>query len=273
MPQIPIDADTLFRAVSATGYKLLAFHLDLNTGKISSRTLRPEEVAPLPDGPSVKPLPKMGGDLSAVKPNAPPPLAPLPSTQKKKLFADDDGPKKPKFAGDFWQRDDKKKDDLFKDGGFRRENATKKLAEIFGDPKPQKPPEPASTPSPAEAAKNPFGEAPKDSVQPIPGISDSTLSPDDPKNPRIPAATEQLQLQWMFNFARDCGAPEIRDELMTAFKATQPASAFERILRKYQRMNQQWDRYFRKQALDYAESWLSDLGIQWELIEPDAPKL
>ena len=59
---LKIDADTLFRAVTATGYKLLAFNLDLRTGEIVSRTLAPNEVAPPPDAPSVKPLPKMGGD-------------------------------------------------------------------------------------------------------------------------------------------------------------------------------------------------------------------
>jgi hypothetical protein len=33
------------------------------------------------------------------------------------------------------------------------------------------------------------------------------------------------------------------------------------------RRAQQFERWFRRQALHYAETWLSDLGIAWELIE------
>src|SRR5690349_14483625 len=111
MAQIQIDADALYRAITATGKKLLAYHLDMGTGEIISRTLRPEEVASGPQAPSVKPLPKMGGDLTPKKPDlfgAPPTTAP-----KKKLFADDDGPKKSAFDNDFFKRDEKKKVDPF----------------------------------------------------------------------------------------------------------------------------------------------------------------
>ena len=104
---ISIDADALFRAITATGYKLLAYNLDIRTGEIVSRTLAPDEVSIPPEAPSVKPLPKMGGDLSQPKEK---PLfgdAPVTPAPKPKLFNDDDT-KKDAFGGDFWKRDDKK---------------------------------------------------------------------------------------------------------------------------------------------------------------------
>src|SRR6185295_6956049 len=113
MDIIKIDADTLYRAVTATNYKLLAYNLNLKTGEIVSRTMRPDEVADAPQGPSVRPLPKMGGELAPKKElNLFGPADPTPQP-KKKLFSDDDGPKKPGFSGDFFKRDDKKKVDPF----------------------------------------------------------------------------------------------------------------------------------------------------------------
>src|SRR3954462_7815745 len=112
MAMIKIDADALFRAVTATGFKLLAYNLNLDTGEITSRTMRPEEIAAAPQGPSVKPLPKMGGDLAPKKDASP--FGPLPvDAPKKKLFGDDDAPKKAAFNADFWKRDDNNKKDLF----------------------------------------------------------------------------------------------------------------------------------------------------------------
>lgn len=49
---ITIDADALYRAATATGYKLLAYNLDLDTGEIISRTMRPEEVTAPPPAPA-----------------------------------------------------------------------------------------------------------------------------------------------------------------------------------------------------------------------------
>ena len=70
MEQLKIDADALYRAVTATGYKLLAYNLDIKTGEIISRTMRPDEIANAPQGPSVRPLPKMGGELTPRCPTA-----------------------------------------------------------------------------------------------------------------------------------------------------------------------------------------------------------
>src|SRR5579864_6707889 len=120
MPQISIDADVLFRAVTATGFKLLAYELNLASGEIHSRTLKPDEVAAAPQGPSVKPLPKMGGDLAPKKDASP--FGPPPVAEKKKLFADDDLPKKAAFDSGFFKRDEQQKPDLFADGGFKRES-------------------------------------------------------------------------------------------------------------------------------------------------------
>ncbi|HLX60137.1 MAG TPA: hypothetical protein VKX17_02530, partial [Planctomycetota bacterium] len=132
MDTIRIDADALYRAITATGYKLLAYNLDLRTGEIVSRTLAPDEVHAPPEAPSVKPLPKMGGDLSAKKDASP--FGPPPMSSKPKLFGDDEAPKKAAFGGDFWKRDDAKKAAPF--GEFKRESGSKKLAELFsGAPK------------------------------------------------------------------------------------------------------------------------------------------
>src|SRR6185295_7502449 len=140
--RIRIDADALFRAVTATGYKLLAYNLDLRTGEIVSRTLSPDEVKGGAEMPSVKPLPKMGGDLAPKKDSSPFGPPPVDST-KPKLF-NDDGPKKAAFGGEFWKRDDAKKAQPF--GEFKRESGSKKLAEIFSS-------------EPKSAKKDPFAKA------------------------------------------------------------------------------------------------------------------
>lgn len=258
---IKIDADALFRAVTATGFKLLAYNLNLDTGEITSRTMRPDEVAAAPQGPSVKPLPLMGGDLSPKKDASP--FGPLPVEPKKNLFGDEGKPKKNTFDNDFWKRDDKGKRDLFGDGGFKRESGSKKLAEIFGegpakkkvDPfaKPAEPAPAAATPAPTHSAAAPSEPAP----------------PEDPRNPRIPAASEEQQIEWMRAFAMQFGDPQIREELLAALKAAKPAAAWERVTRKHARMGQQWERWYRKIALEYGELWISDFRISWELVEPE----
>src|SRR5579862_6436294 len=176
MNSLKIDADALFRAVTATGYKVLAYHLDLKTGEITSRTLRPDEVAAPTPGPSVKPLPKLGGDLTPKKdaqPFGPPPVA-----AKKKLF-DDDGPKKPAFHDDFWKREEKQKPNLFADE-FKREHGSKKLAEMFAPPEKKK-------------AADPFAKS-ADAKPLTPDPSPLAEEPED--LPRIPAAPEELQREW-----------------------------------------------------------------------------
>jgi hypothetical protein len=265
MKQIRIDAAALYRAVTATGYKLLAYHLDLDTGEIHSRTLRPDEVADAPTGPSVAELPKLGGDLTPKKnaqPFGAPPVAP-----KKKLF-DDDGPKKSKFEGDFWKAD-KKKADPFGQDGFRRENATKKLAALFGDAPAQKKPDPfASLDAPSGGAIGAAKESPAAPAEKT-GPRAITPAPDDPRRPRIPAFTEAQLVELMTFFAKDSGDPAIRDEMLNALGSAKPVPAFERVLRNYQRTHQQWERYYRKHALLFAETWLSDFGVAWELFEED----
>lgn len=256
MKQIAIDADALFRAVSATGYKLLAYHLNLDTGVIESRTLRPDEVADAPQGPSVAELPKLGGDLSVKKdaqPFGPPPVE---GASKKKLFAGEDGPKK-KFDGDFWKRESKKADPFAGDG-FRRQNATKKLAEMFGggakDEKRELFAPSDAAAAPVAAPAGPAGEPPAD----------------DPRRPRIPVLTEAQVVELMVLFMKDSGDPQIKAEMQSALSGAKPAAAFERVLRKYARTAQQYERYFRKQALLFAETWLSEQGVAWELVERPA---
>ncbi|HYF48863.1 MAG TPA: hypothetical protein VEJ63_05635 [Planctomycetota bacterium] len=264
MAQIRIDADALYRAITATGYKLMAYHLDLTSGEIISRTLRPDEVTVAPQAPSVKPLPKMGGDLEKKKGVSP--FDPPVSGPKKKLFNDDDGPKKPAFEGDFFKRDEKKKVDPFGDGGFKKESGTKKLAEMFGEPAPKKKVDPFA------------GSEKKDEVavsSPLPlregvggGVPDSP--PLDPEShPRIPVATEAQQAAWKTAFAKDCGDPQIRDELQHALASIKPVEAFERVLRKFARLTQQWEHYHRKQALALAESWLATFPLTYEIVEKE----
>jgi hypothetical protein len=259
MSTIQIDSDALFRAVTATGYKLLVYTLDLDTGEIHAQTMRADEIPDAPQGPSVLPLPKMGGDLTGKKDAAP--FGPPPVETKKKLF-NDDTPKKPAFEGGFWSREEKKRGDLFGEGGFRRESSAKKLAEIFGEGPAKKKPDPFAK---AEAPAPPSAPSP---AAPTPPPA-SAPAPISARNPRIPPAGEQMQLTWIAEFARDCGDPQIRDEIRAALKHAKPFAGFERVLRKYQRMNQQWERYFRKQALAYGEAWLTTLSIQWELLEPE----
>jgi hypothetical protein len=252
MEPIKIDADALYRAVTATGYKLLAYNLDIKTGEIVSRTMRPEEIANAPQGPSVRPLPKMGGELTPRKEaNLFGPAEPA-AQPKKKLF-DDDGPKKPAFGSDFFKRDDKKKVDPFGAEGYQRQSGAKKLAEIFAEPakKSAPPPTPAVPVTPAAPAGPPV--------------------PEDPNRPRIPAISDAQLLEFRVAFAKEFGDPEIRDEMGAAVKAGTPQAAWTRVMRKHARAGQQWENYYRKQALYWAETWLSDLGVAWELIENENP--
>lgn len=261
MSAIKIDADALFRAVTATGYKLLAYNLDLDTGAITSRTMRPDEVADAAQGPSVKPLPKMGGDLAPKKDASP--FGPLPVASKKGLFGDEDLPKKQSFNSDFWKRDDNNKKDIFGDGGFKRESGSKKLAEIFGEGPAKKKIDPFAKPAEAPAASAPTPAAPV----PATAANSPSVPPEDPRKPRIPAASEEQHAEWMRAFALQFGDPQIRDELLAALKTAKPSAAWERVTRKHQRMGQQWERYYRKVALEFGELWISEFRIAWELVE------
>ena len=253
MSHIPINEDALFRAVTAFQHKVMAHYLDLRTGEITSRTLRPDEVQEPPPGPSVKPLPLLGGELSAKKEEdifgAPPP--------KKESLAGlfgDEGPKKKDFDDDFWKRDNKKKGELFNDGGFRRESSSKKLAELFGE-------------APGAKMSDHAPSAPKPAApgfdKPAPVIDFS-----EPLQ-RIPPANEKQHLEWLHAFAKDCGDPKIKEELQHALAKAKnaPLPAFEKVLRNYQRMNQQWENNYRKQARHYAEAWLKPIPVQWKIVE------
>lgn len=257
MPVLTIDADAMFRAVTATGFKLLAYNLNLDNGEIVARTMRPEEIAEAPQGPSVKPLPKIGGDLAPKKDASP--FGPVPVAAPKKKLFDDDAPKKPAFDSDFFKREETKPADPFGGGGYRRESGSKKLAEIFSPPSAPAKADPFARP---EAAPE---SAPAKAAQPSLSPAQQAAAPEDPRHPRIPAASEAQQVEWMVQFARHCGDPEIRDELLGALRTARPIPSFERVLRKHQRTGQQWERYFRKQALAFGEAWLSTLGIAWEL--------
>lgn len=271
LPPIKIDADALFRAVSATGYKLLAYTLNLETGAIESRTLRPDEISFNPHVSNVKPLPKMGGDLRVKKE----PLfgsVPVENTREKKLFGDDSNPKNAVFEGEFWKRQEEQKPNLFSEG-FRRESGARKLAEIFGDSKKQKPKNPFSgTQSPQDLTGNVGQSATLPAVAPMvvaPANTAPGTGSELEKHPRIPAATEQQQHAWMLNFAKQSGDPEIREQMYSALKNARPHVMFDMVLRRHQRTGQQWERYFRKQSLAFGEAWLSSLGIKWELLESE----
>lgn len=264
MAAIKIDADTLFRAVVAYDYKLMAYYLDLRSGEITSRTLMPDEVQEVPHGPRVKPLPLLGGDLSAKKDAAP--FGPLPDVPKKpNLFKDDDAPKKNTFEGGFWKREGGPKKDLFGGEGLKRESSTKRLAELFGEAPPpgeQKAPvAPAATSTSATDAPQPPATEKPD------GDFVAQVDETSPLQ-RIPPASLEQNIDWMRAFAKDCGDPQIREKLQRALSAAKPIAAFERALLNYQRMNQQWDRYYRKQAMNYASVWLKAMPVEWEIVEP-----
>ncbi|MCZ7647507.1 MAG: UPF0158 family protein [Planctomycetota bacterium] len=256
MADIRIDADALFRAVTSYDYKLLAYYLDLRSGEVVSRTLTPEEVQEPPPAPRVKPLPKGGGDPNERK-GEPAPFGPGPDVPKKAdLFKDAPAQKQDLFGGDFWKREEKAKVNPFGEGGARRESSTKKLAALFGE-------------KPPEAAK--ASGAPARKVSPDEGEAwASRLDLSQPLQ-RIPPADAEQHKVWLDAFARDCGDPKIRDELQAACAREQPLKAFLRVLRKYQRMEQQWDAYYRRQARHFAEAWLKAFPLSWEIVEPPRP--
>ena len=259
MSHIPINEDALFRAVTAFQHKVMAYYLDLRSGEITSRTLMPGEVQEPPPGPSVKPLPLLGGDLSEKKEMD---IFGAPAPKKESLAGlfGDEGPKKKNFDGDFWKRDSKKNDNLFNDGGFRRESSSKKLAELFGEAASEN----ESDAQPAKVEhRAPVRTAGKEALN-----APSEIDYTQPLQ-RIPPASEKQHLEWLHAFAKDCGDPNIKEELqLTLSKAKDKhLQAFEKVLRKYQRMNQQWDVYYRKQARHYAEAWLKPIPVQWKIVE------
>ena len=272
MSAIQIDADALFRAVSAHDFKLMAYYLDLRSGELSSRTLAPGEVKDVPVGPSVQPLPALGADIHEKKGDAP--FGPVPVEKKADLFKDDGGPKKPAFEGGFWARGEKKKLDPFGDGGPRKVSATKKLAEMFGGPSAEtKAHDPFAkqdgTGSPGQGLPVAHGVPGK---HPAPAAYAPPASDENSPLLRVPPASEAQHLVWMRAFAKDCGDPQIREKLEHALKGQKPISGFERALRNYQRMNEQWMRWYYRQALHYARAWLKDLPVQWEIVERETPR-
>ena len=253
------SADRMFRAVTATGYKLLAYNLDVRTGEIVSRTLSPEEVKAEAEGPSVKPLPKLGGDLARKQAFVAPsnaPLAPATNSSKPKLFADDEAPKAAAFESDFWKRDSRGKPALFAEG-FKKENATKKLAEIFG-----------GKPAPEPAQKTERSTAQK--IQKYAPHVALERALDDPYYPRVPVADEAALRDWMRHYGMQCGDPQIREQLLAGLAGSKPEAAFERVLRQHPRMAQQWERFLRKMALACADVWLESLGLKWAWVESGA---
>ena len=277
MSALQIDADALYRAVSAYDYKLLAYYLDLRSGEVVARTLTPEELQEPPRGPSVKPLPVLGGDLNVRKADAP--FGPTPAVKKPGLFKDD-GPQKARFEGDFWKRAGPQKNNPFGGAEFKLESGTKKLAELFGEAPPEK-----SAPNPFAAAGTLAGAGQsgrpgqparhaETSAQPGAPQDEQNVPPaNDPHQPlwRIPPASVEQQRAWMSTFATGCGDPQIKERLLAALASAKPFPAYERALRNFQRMNQQWSRYYRKQTLHYAAAWLKDLPVSWEIVDSGEP--
>ena len=259
METLQIDGDALFRAVIAYDYKLIAYYLDLRSGEIVSRTLMPDEVQEPPPGPRVKPLPLLGGDLHERKSEAL--FADVPGhVQKKPDLFKDEGSKKTSFEGDFWKRGKSERKNPFGEE-FRRESSTKKLAEMFGEAPPEQ-----QKPGPLAVKPPVAGAAPQ--AQPADGAYVPVLDLSQPLQ-RIPPASVEQNVEWMRAFAKDCGDPKIKDQLLHALAGGKPIAAFERTLRQYQRTNQQWDRYYRRQAYHYAGEWLKALPIQWEIVEDE----
>lgn len=253
MADIRIDADALYRAVTAFDYKLLAYYLDLRSGEITSRTLTPEEVHDVPPSPRIAPLPPGGGDVTIR--SEPVPFGPSGGVARKAdLFKNDPTPKKDTFGGDFWKREKKESTNPFGGGDPRRESSAKKLASLFGE----KPPE-QTKPAPKPAVP---ADAPSDFT--------SHFDPSQPLQ-RIPVADVEQHRLWLRAFAQDCGDPEIRDQLLPACESAQPLQAFLKVLRKFQRMGQQWDKFHRRQSRHFAEQWLKALPLTWELVDPPHP--
>lgn len=276
MAALKIDADALFRAVISHDYKLMGYYLDLRTGEVVSKTLSPDQVKDVPRGPIVKPLPAFGHDINERKGDAPFGPPPVEGGKKPDLFKDD-GPKKAAFEGDFWKRESGKKVELFADGGPRKESSTKRLAELFGEKPAGAVKADPFAPKVGDAGGSGSGSQGAAGTEARPtttsNAGQSGMTPIDVNEPmqRIPPASEEQLLEWMRAFAKDCGDPAIREKLLHAAAGSKAMAGYERVLRNYQRMNQQWERYLYKQSLHYASAWLKELPIQWEIVEPSAP--
>jgi hypothetical protein len=278
MDRIKIDADALFRAVTALEHKVLAYYLDLRTGEVVARTLMPGEVNEPPPGPRVKPLPKLGGELGRREQSAP--FGPPPVAKKVDLFKDDVPKPASAFQGGFWKREEHRAVNPFGGEGPRHESGARKLAQLFGEPPPAKEagsaspapppaasPRPPAQPGPASLpvppAPSPAAAAAVPTAQPAAPIAE-----DAGRLQRIPPASAEQNMDWYQAFARDCGDPQIREQLQRALAGSRPRQAFERTLRNYQRLEQQWQLYYRRQILHYAEVWLHGLAVQYEIVEP-----
>jgi hypothetical protein len=247
MAKIAIDADAMFRAFTALGYKMIVYYLDRNTGAVVPRqTERRVEYKP-------RELPKLDQEAERPKPASPFAEVPLPAGRKD-LFGDGiPQQRRDPFSGDFWKKPEKPKLNLFGDGPARPIGPPK--GPLFKDPPPVE----------SNAARS-DGAAPGGIVAPT-----ADEAPEELEGGRlllIRPVPEKTQYEWMAEFAKDCGDPEIRDRLREAMAgAKEPHRGFFSVLSRYGRLRDQWERFYRRKALDRAEEWLRQKGIEYVLVE------
>ena len=270
MERIAIDADALFRAATALGYKMVVYYLDREDGKIITRQMERR-------GDSSRGGPGDLGDptnLQSLRPKAGPPL---PVQKKADLFKE--GPeilkkRKDPFATDFWKKDTGPKPDLFGEGpakpvgppkGFLFKDDASSAAEVTAAGNATNGQTPAAEVKPPEAAAKTNGHA---AGKPAPTVDDAPDELEGGRCIRVRTITDATQWDWMAAFAKECGDPEIRDKLREAMKKSdQPQRGFFQVLSRYGRLRDQWERFYRRRALDVAEEWLKEIGIEYELVE------
>ncbi|MCX7806293.1 MAG: UPF0158 family protein [Planctomycetota bacterium] len=257
MAAIRIDADAMFRAMTAEGYKMIVYYLDRETGAVVPKQAERRLEA------ARKPAPTMAEETERRSKKAGPfHEVAAPVEKKKDLFADGSPPpKKDPFAGDFWKPVGKPKLDLFGDGPPKPVGPPK--GPLFKDASGEK----------AAAGGPAAGTLPSEPVAPT--VNDAPERLEGGRLLLIRPIPDTTRREWMAEFAKDCGYPDVRDRLREVLASSKdPGRGFQAVLSRYGRLSEQWERFYRRRALNAAGDWLRDSGIEYELVEnapPDRP--
>ncbi len=256
MAAIRIDADALFRAVTAEGYKMIVYYLDRETGAVvpkqAERRLETER----------KPAATMAEETERrSKKSGPFHEAAAPVEKKKDLFKDGTPmPKKDPFAGGFWKPVEKPKLDLFGDGHPKPVGPPK--GPLFKDDGVEKASAPATAGGTAISSESVAAT-----------VEDAPEQLENGRLLLIKPVPDAARNEWMTEFAKDCGDPEIRDKLREAMASSKELRrGFLGVLSRYGRLSEQWERFYRRRALDAAGKWLRSAGLEYTLVENAPPE-
>jgi hypothetical protein len=251
-----IDADSLYRAVTAGDYRVIAHYLDDRNGKILALALARDPRASTLETPRLGSFCKSEKDSEAQAGGNPAAEFLARKAREKKPLFHDEGAKEEPFAGGFWQNEKQTMANPFDDGATETAAERRRLAALFADdaPKPKAHDPFAALGKPAKAAEVVEDDMDFDHLH------------------RIPSVEPELWTAWRRWFVeKEVGDPEVRDKLRRTLHKDVAPEVFEETLERYQHTDGQWRRFIRKKALAAACAWLETMPLDsWNLVEPSS---